>query len=297
MSTQLETVSVTVHEDFLEPFEAALALGCRTVGLFLIDESARIWTVEGVKPTGEAEPALSAGLALASLMTGQQPILQRRATEAGGWLARTQSSFPEQRVGRRFAIRGTHLPPATVPGRFTLLLDAGVAFGSGEHHSTRGCIRALERIAYRRPRRILDLGCGSGILAMAAARLLRRPVLATDIDRWSVRVARENATANGLRNTVDCRLAAGWRPASRKNGPYDLIFANILARPLCAMATHTAKNLAAGGMVILAGLLNSQARMVLAAHRRTGLVMHERLDEGGWTTLVLSKPFRRNSGR
>ena len=297
MALQLETVSVTVHEDSVEPFEAALALACRTVGLFLIDEADRIWTIEGVKQSGTGESELSAGLALASLVTGQQPTLQRRVTEPGGWLARTQSSFPEQRVGRRFAIRGTHLPPASVPGRFTLLLDAGVAFGSGEHNSTRGCLRALERIAYRRPNRVLDLGCGSGILAMAAARLLHKPVLATDIDRWSVRVARENAVANGLRNAVECRLAAGWRPASRQNGPYDLIFANILARPLCAMAVQTARNLAPNGIVILAGLLNTQARMVLAAHRRVGLVLHKRLDEGAWTTLVLSKPDRRQPGR
>jgi ribosomal protein L11 methyltransferase len=297
MGTLLETIAITIQEDFVDPFEAALALVCRTVGLFLIDEASRTWVIEGVKPAGYGEPELLAGLALASLVTGQQPVLRRQPTEAGGWLARTQSSFPEQRVGRRFAIRGTHLPPASVPGRFTLLLDAGLAFGSGEHDSTRGCLRALEGLAHRRPRRILDLGCGSGILAMAAAKLLHRPVLATDLDHWSVRVARENSNANGLRNVVKCRLAAGWRPASRQCGPYDLIFANILARPLCAMATQTAKNLAPNGVVILAGLLNSQARMVLAAHRRAGLVLHRRLDEGAWTTLVLSKRSRRYEAR
>jgi ribosomal protein L11 methyltransferase len=210
------------------------------------------------------------------------------ATEAGGWLARTQASFPEQRVGRRFVVRGTHLPGRAAPGLIALTLDAGVAFGSGEHGSTRGCLRALELVAHRRPRRILDLGTGSGILAIAAARLLRRPVLATDIEPWSVRVAAENAAANGVARLVRCRLADGWRdPVVRGAAPYDLVFANILARPLAAMAKHLAARLAPGGRAILAGLLDAQARFVLAAHRPHGLALDAALREGNWTTLVL----------
>ena len=286
---ELETVSVTVPEPALDLFETAFASACRTVGFFLADEDARIWTVEGVKRPGEGEAELAAGLALAAALTGMNPALRRTPTAAGGWLARTLSTFPEQHVGRRFAVRGTHLGPGRAPGRITLMLDAGVAFGSGEHGSTRGCLRALERVAHRRPRRILDLGCGSGILAMAAARLLRRPVLATDIDGWSVRVARQNAIANGLRNRMTCRLAAGWQPATRAGVPYDLVFANILARPLCAMATELATHLAPGGTAILAGLLGRQVRMVLAAHRRAGLVLEATVGEGAWTTLVLRK--------
>ena len=209
VSEPLETVSVTIPEFAVEAFEQAFATACRTVGFFLADEDLRLWTVEGVKRRGESEPELAAALAIASLITSQDVALQRRATEAGGWLARTKSSFPEQYVGRRFAVRGTHLEHGRSPGRITLVLDAGVAFGSGEHGSTRGCLRALERVAYRRPRRVLDLGCGSGILAMAAAKLLGRAVTATDIDQWSVRVARENAAANGLRNRLRCDVATG----------------------------------------------------------------------------------------
>ena len=293
MPAELETVSVTVPEHALEPFEAAVALACRTVGLFLSDEARRIWTIEGVKRPGHGDAELSAGVALACFVTGYRTSLHRRPTEAGGWLARTQSSFPEQRVGRRFTIRGTHLPPGRTSGRLTLVLDAGVAFGSGEHGSTRGCLRALEYAAHRDPHRILDLGCGSGILAMAASRLLRRKVLATDIDRWSVRVARANVAMNGLRARVDCRVAAGWQPPARRRAPYDLVFANILARPLCAMATELAVNLAPGGTAILAGLLATQARMVLAAHRRAGLVLDRTIQDGSWTTLVLRKPHPR----
>jgi ribosomal protein L11 methyltransferase len=283
----LETVSVEVPEDALEAYEAALGSVCASVGFFL-DEATRIWRVEGVRQTGQDEAALSAALALAEAMTGVAAPLHRTATEAGGWLARTQAAFPEQRVGRRFVIRGTHLPGRAASGLIALTLDAGVAFGSGEHGSTRGCLRALELVAHRRPRRILDLGTGSGILAIAAARLLRRPVLATDIEPWSVRVAAENAAANGVARLVRCRLADGWRdPAVTAAAPYDLVFANILARPLAAMARHLAARLAPGGRVILAGLLTAQARFVLAAHRRHGLALDVALREGNWTTLVL----------
>lgn len=290
VATALETVSVAVPEAALEPFEAALASVCRTVGFFLADEDHRIWRVEGVKQCGEDEPALAAALAIASLVSGTTPGLERRATEAGGWLARTQSAFPEQHVGRRFAIRGTHVMTPPQLGRTTLRLDAGVAFGSGEHGSTRGCLRALERVAPRRPRRILDLGTGSGVLAMAAARLLHRSVLATDIDRWSVRTAAENAALNGLANRVRCTLGNGWRHRLvRTGGPYDLVFANILARPLCLMAHDLARHLAPGGRAILAGLLRGQVPMVLAAHRRHGLHLRFSLTEGNWATLVLGR--------
>lgn len=296
MAPHLETVSITIPEEAVEPFESALSLACRSVGLFLTDERARIWTIEGVKVPGEGETELAAGLALAGLLTGLQPALQRRPTEAGGWLARTQSSFPEQRVGRRFAIRGTHLPRITVPGRITLVLDAGVAFGSGEHNSTRGCLRALERVAYRKPARILDLGCGSGVLAMAAAWLLHRPALATDIDPWSVRVARDNTAMNGLRGRIRCEVATGWQPPARIGAPYDLVFANILARPLCQMAVQLAANLRPGGTAVLAGLLTTQARTVIVAHRRAGLVLDQALREGAWTTLILRKPSSTGAG-
>lgn len=285
----LETVFVDVPETALEAFEAALLSACSTVGFFL-DEATRIWRIEGVKPVGANEAELVGGLALAALMTGVSAPLQRRATAAEGWLARTYDSFPEQPVGRRFAVRGSHLTGPGAPGRITLTLDAGVAFGSGEHGSTRGCLLALERVAYRRPRRILDLGTGSGILAMAAAKLLRRPVLATDIEPWSVRVAARNAAENGVGALVTARLADGWRhPAVSAGAPYDLVFANILARPLCAMARHLAARLAPGGTAILAGLLNSQANLVLSAHRGQGMRLDFALREGNWTTLVLRR--------
>jgi ribosomal protein L11 methyltransferase len=281
----LETVFVTVPEAAVSAYEAALGTACATVGLFVVDEAAGTWRVEGVKAAGENEGALLAGLAVAGIVTGVHPALERAATEAEGWLARVQAAFPEQLIGARFAVRGTHVKAPRRAERLTLTLDAGLAFGSGEHGSTRGCLRALERLAHRRPRRIADIGCGSGILAMAAAGLLHRRVLAVDNDPWSVRVTAQNAARNGLRALVRPRLGHGWRGLCGQQ--FDLVFANILARPLCRMAHDLAAHLAPRGTAILAGLLLHQIPMVLAAHRRQGLRLERVLREGNWATMVL----------
>jgi len=262
-----------------------MTLACSTVGLFVVDEAAGSWRVEGVKSVGQDDHVLASGLAVAAMLSGVAAKLERAATEADGWLARVHAAFPEQTIGRRFAIRGTHVAALRRAGRVTLTVDAGLAFGSGEHGSTRGCLRALERVAYRRPVRVVDMGCGSGILAMAASGLLKRRVLAVDNDPWSVRVTRQNAAANGLRNRIVARLGNGWQGVRAQQ--FDLVLANILARPLCRMARSLAAHLAPGGTVILAGLLVSQVPGVLAAHRRCGLRLQHVLREGDWATMVL----------
>lgn len=286
----LEVLAIEgLPETALPAFEAALQTVCATVAYFR-EEPAETWRLEGVREAGAGEEALEGALALAALVSGiDPPALQAGPIEAEGWLARTIESFPEAPIGRRFLIRPTHLPNPPTYGRIVLRLDAGLAFGSGEHASTQGCLMAFEGMAHRRPRRVLDLGTGSAILALAAAKALKRPVLATDIDPWSVRVAAENAALNGLQRLLHPRLADGWRSRAMQGRQYDLIFANILARPLCAMAHELAKHLAPGGTAILAGLLGSQARMVLAAHRRQGLRLERRVAIGAWTTLVLRR--------
>jgi ribosomal protein L11 methyltransferase len=288
----LETIWLDALPEHAVPaYEAALQTVCRSVALFR-DEATDTWRVEGVRPQGAGEEELAGALALAALVGGTDAALQSAPVESEGWLARTRESFGEQEIGGRFLIRPTHLPPRIVHGRTVLVLDAGIAFGSGEHASTRGCLIAFARAARdRRPmRRVLDLGTGSGILAMAAAKRRRRKVLATDIEPWSVRVAEQNARMNGVGALVRARLADGWGERNVRAGrPYDLVFANILARPLCAMAKHLARGLAPGGTAILAGLLGTQARMVLAAHRRQGLTLERALPVGPWTTVVLRK--------
>jgi ribosomal protein L11 methyltransferase len=288
----LETLSIDGLPDSAVPvFEAALATVCATVA-YVCDEATDTWRVEGVRDAGAGDEALADALALAAAAAGiDPPALAAAPVEAEGWLACTAEGFPEQPIGARFLVRPTHLPDPRSYGRIVLRLDAGLAFGSGEHASTRGCLIAFERLAKRRrPRRILDLGTGSGILAIAAAKRLRRRVLATDIEPWSVRVAADNARLNGVATLVRAALADGWRHrAVRAGAPYDLVFANILARPLCAMARDLAAHLAPGGSAILAGLLGTQARRVLAAHRRQGLHLAARLDVGPWTTLVVRR--------
>jgi ribosomal protein L11 methyltransferase len=289
----LETLSIDgLPESAVPVFEAALQTVCATVA-YIRDEATDTWHVEGVREAGAGDDALDGALALAAAAAGiDPPAFAAAPVEAEGWLARTAEGFPEQPIGARFLVRPTHLPDPRTRGRIVLRLDAGLAFGSGEHASTRGCLIAFERLAKRRRplRRVLDLGTGSGILAIAAAKRLRRGVLATDIEPWSVRVAADNARLNGVATLVRAALADGWRHrAVRAGAPYDLVFANILARPLCAMARDLAAHLAPGGAAILAGLLGTQACGVLAAHRRQGLHLAARLDVGPWTTLVVRR--------
>jgi ribosomal protein L11 methyltransferase len=288
-SEVLDCISLVVPADALENFEAALGSVCRAVSFFH-DEDNDLWDIRGVKERGAFEGELVSALAVAEFLSGHTPVVSRSLVPVGGWLGRTKIAFPEQKIGRRFAIRGTHVFSPTLPGRITITLDAGLAFGTGEHNSTRGCLLALERM-HRRPGRILDLGTGSGILAIAAAKLMHRPVLATDIDARAARVAAANARLNGVGTKIRAIRADGWMDKTiKRRAPYDLVFANILARPLCAMAHQLAKNLRPGGTVILAGLLGVQANWVLSAHRRAGLVLQSWIDDGAWTTLVLRSP-------
>jgi ribosomal protein L11 methyltransferase len=164
----LDAIAFTVPADALDHFEAALSAVCRAVS-FYHDEDNDIWDLQGVKERGAHEPELASALAVAELLTGVSPEITRGLVPVGGWLARTQAAFPEQKIGRRFVVRGTHITAPPIPGRLTLTLDAGLAFGTGEHNSTRGCLLALERLArHARPSHILDLGTGSGILELGS---------------------------------------------------------------------------------------------------------------------------------
>jgi ribosomal protein L11 methyltransferase len=287
----LDCITIRVPADAMETFEAALSSVCRAVS-FYHDEDVDEWDIQGVKERGEYEDDLASALLIARIVSGLEPAVTRTLVPVAGWLARTQMAFPEQFIGNRFVVRGTHISDPPIPGRITLTLDAGLAFGTGEHNSTRGCLLALERLAkHQFPRRILDLGTGSGILAIATAKLMGRKVLASDIDFRAARVANANAKLNGVAGLVHAIRADGWMDKLiTRQGPYDLVFANILARPLCAMAHELAAHLAPGGRAVLAGLLNTQANWVLSAHRRAGLVLEHRIIDGAWSILILKKP-------
>jgi ribosomal protein L11 methyltransferase len=246
------------------------------------------WRVEAYPPSSVLSPALVAELALAAAAAGGTLVeIGEGQLPDRDWLAENQLAFPPLRVGR-FFIYGSHHRGRVPAGAIGIMLDAATAFGTGEHPSTRGCLMALDRLARRhRFRRPLDVGTGTGILAVAAAKLLHRRVLASDIDRGAVRVARHNVARNGVAGLVRVRGADGYRDRAIRKLPYDLILSNILARPLALLARDLARTLMPGGRAVLSGLLRRQEPIVLAPHRGCGIVLERRLVIDGWSTLVL----------
>lgn len=206
------------------------------------------------------------------------------------WVAQALEGLPAVEAGR-FFVRGSHVP-ARRDGRIDLLIEAGEAFGSGHHGTTAGCLRAFDRALTRgaRPLRVLDLGCGAGVLALAAARALPgAQIIATDIDPIAVRVTRENARLNRVHRRVAAYAGPGLAVAGLRGRELDLIFANILAAPLIALSGQIARAAAPDGLVILSGLLAPQARAVDAAFRTKGLVRETHTTRDGWSTLVLRR--------
>ena len=203
------------------------------------------------------------------------------------WLAENRRQFAPFTVGR-FFVHGSEATVEVPPGCLGLGIDAGIAFGSGRHESTAGCLLTLGDLKGRAPRRALDMGCGSGILALATARIWRVPVLAVDIDPAAVTTTAANAHRNSLAHLVRARRGNGFRsPEVAATGPHDLILANIRAHPLRRMAVPLARQLRGGGHAILSGILNKEAPAVLAAYRWAGLKFVRRLDLAAWSTLVL----------
>jgi ribosomal protein L11 methyltransferase len=244
------------------------------------------WLVEAyaAKPLVDVELDLRLTLA-ATAASGKILDLIELPVAERDWLAENRRAFPPQRIGR-FLIHGSHWREKPPAAAIAVEIDAATAFGTGEHPSTRGCLVGFDRLArgrrFRRPR---DIGTGSGILAIAAAKTLRRRVLASDIDPVSVKVARHHVRRNGMTGHVQVVCATG----ARRGGSHDLVFANILARPLMLMARDLAGSIAPGGTAILSGLLRRQEAGVLAAYRLQGLILKNRIVIDGWSTLVLHK--------
>jgi ribosomal protein L11 methyltransferase len=190
----------------------------------------------------------------------------------------------------RFIVHGSHDVAAIQAGQIPIHIEAGLAFGTGHHGTTAGCLEMISEIVRNHsPRNALDLGTGSGVLAIAVAHLAKIPVLATDIDPVATKVARENVPLNKAASYVRCETATGFHRAEIRNAaPFDLIVANILARPLMQLAPQLARHLARGGQVILSGILAEQRHKVLAAYRTQGLFHRKTLWRNGWVTLHLS---------
>jgi ribosomal protein L11 methyltransferase len=210
--------------------------------------------------------------------------------EAKDWVKATLEDLVPVRAGR-FVVHGRHDRAKVPANKLGIEIEAALAFGTGHHGTTRGCLLLLDEVLKAHlPRRVLDVGTGTGVLAIAAAKALQMKVLASDIDPLAVRVARENARLNGAGGLVQAVHATGFSAQEfSKRAPFDLVLANILANPLRQMATPMAKHLAPSALVILSGLLPQQAQSVVAAYRARGLVLVRHLQVEGWSSLLMQR--------
>jgi ribosomal protein L11 methyltransferase len=207
------------------------------------------------------------------------------------WLKKVATDFPPLRIAR-WTVHGA-MHRHKLPHRlYALQIDATNAFGTGEHPTTRGCLLLLDKIlkSGKKPKRIVDIGCGSGILAMGAIQSTRGLAVAVDLDPDSVQIALSNVRKNGLGRHIMVGLSRGYGASLvRRHAPYDLIMANIFAKPLSQIAKDLKQNLRSGGIAILSGLLTSQANMVIAAHKMQGLALLEHMKIGEWSVLALER--------
>ncbi len=246
------------------------------------DEDRDIWRIDAFPTTDEEVEGLKARLADHPVTVSVDKLAD------ADWLAMSLSGLPPVRAGR-FFVYGAHDEGRVPASTINLKIDAGAAFGTGHHGTTVGCLEAFDDLLKReRFERVLDVGCGTGILAIAAARTGSRVAVGTDIDAPSVRIANENAKLN--------RAQASFVHASglddqrvRRHGPYDLVFANILAPPLVALSQDIRSALSLGGVAILSGLLRTQERRVTAAYLSRGFRLEKRIRHDAWSALVLRR--------
>jgi len=256
------------------------------IGVFEIEDGSGLWEVGAYFDAHPDEVVL----ALLSAAFGARDFAVSEVPDID-WVAKVRRELSPVEAGR-FFVHGSHDADKVPPGRVALLIEAAMAFGTGHHGTTLGCLRALDRMAERGMAKhsVADIGAGTAVLAMAAAHLWPETVLASDIDAVAVEVATANVAANGLEGRVHCVEAAGFdHPEIAAAAPFDLVFANILKGPLIDLAPAMARHVAPGGHAILSGLLSDQAEDVITAYAAAGFTLIEREDLSDWATLVLRK--------
>jgi ribosomal protein L11 methyltransferase len=271
----------------VEAMAEALEQHSTAVGM---EDHGRDWLVEAWFADPPDEDRIRASLEQAARETGAaMPAWHVEMVAQQDWVARSLAGLKPVHAGR-FVVHGFHDSGFTA-NAITIGIDAGLAFGTGHHGTTMGCLLAIgQHLKQAAPLNCLDLGSGTGVLAIALAKRLKRPVLASDIDPVAVRVARQNVRVNQVTGLVRVVTANGFRHVElARKSPFDLIVANILARPLAEMAVDAAGALAPDGTIILSGLLVAQERRVRAAYRQQGLVLKRRIIREGWTTLTLRR--------
>lgn len=290
---QFWNLAVVCPPSLAEAVGAALEEGAVSVTL-LVPPRCATARVEALYQDAPDIGMVQARMAMLALFHGvEAPTVTLGKTGNFDWLKKVASDFPPLPIARWTIYGAMHRDKIRNP-RLALQIDATSAFGTGEHPTTRGCLLMLDELLKRegaaRLKTMLDVGCGSGILAMAQAKACRGRAVALDCDPEAVRIAEGNVRANGLRDYVRTGRSQGYRdPLARRHAPYDLVMANIFARPLCLVAKDLKRHLRPGGHAILSGILNAQAHAVLAAHRSQGLYLVKRLRLGEWSVLALRR--------
>ncbi|MDW3222616.1 MAG: 50S ribosomal protein L11 methyltransferase [Paracoccaceae bacterium] len=255
-------------------------------GVFEVEDGSGLWEVGSYFTEMPDDTALT----LLAAAMGAKPFVVSELPETD-WVAHVRRELSPVRAGR-FFVYGSHDADQVPEGCEPLLIEAAMAFGTGHHGTTLGCLRALDRLAHEGfvGKNVADIGCGTAVLAMAAARIWPNNVLASDIDEVAVDVANSNIAANDLQTRVKCVEAAGFdHPDLVARSPFDLVFANILKGPLIALAPEMAHCLKPDGCAILSGILNEQAEDVIAVYEDTGLILKHREEVGDWTTLTVMR--------
>ena len=254
------------------------------VGVFEVEDGSGLWEVGGYfeeKPDTAALAVLAAAMGAKDFTISELPETD--------WVAHVRRELAPVEAGR-FFVYGSHDADKVPADCEPLLIEAAMAFGTGHHGTTLGCLKALDRLAGEgfHGKNVADIGCGTAVLAMAAARIWPETVLASDIDAVAVEVAQANVDANDLTGRVICVEAAGFdHPTLAEAAPFDLVFANILKGPLVALAPDMAQALQPKGYAILSGILNEQADEVIEVYARSGINLTHRESIGDWTTLTL----------
>lgn len=247
------------------------------------------WAVDGWFFADDADAILSRARAALANGFGDLSVSVEPVPDDVDWVAKSLEGLKPVVAGR-FVVFGAHDRDHLPGGLVGIEIEANQAFGTGHHPTTWGCLTALTRLlAVYRFDGILDLGCGSAVLAIAIAKLAKSQVLATDIDPIAVKIARENAELNGVGSLVTALAASGFAHPSMAGRQFDLIVANILAGPLKMLAPQFRAHTRPGATIVLSGILESQAAWVLAAYRAAGFVRERHLIKEGWSTLVLRR--------